>query len=316
MILAEGSRVLVTGGAGFIGHRLVARLLDRGYRVAVVDNLYSGMPMPAAKDGLSLFQADIRDADALARAFDEAAPDAVVHLAAVHHIPTCERERALALDVNIVGAERVLAECERLGVKLVVLASSGAVYAPVAGVLVEDETALEAIDNYSLCKIANESQGRLWVERTGGAVRIARIFNTVGHDDPNGHLIPDILEQLVRETGAIRLGNTSARRDYIHADDTADGLLAVLTQGAVEAPLEAFNIACGREYPVTEIIRIIGDLMAREVRCELDASRLRRVDRPSLVACTAKTKARTGWSAQSDLRETIRRTLAGRGVLA
>ena len=133
----------------------------------------------------------------------------------------------VAQDANIVGTEQVFAACERFDVGFAVIASSGAIYAPIDGELIEDDTPSEVIDNYSLCKIANEAQARLWSQRTGGLVRVARIFNTVGHDDPNGHLIPDILAQIPAgaESATISLGNTTTRRDYIHADDTAPALL-------------------------------------------------------------------------------------------
>ena len=317
MMIPTVRRVLVTGGAGFIGRRVVDRLCALGVQVTVVDNLCTGVSMPPQSPGLSTRLLDIRDADALARAFDEAAPEAVMNLAAIHHIPTCERERAYALDVNIVGAERVLEECERRSVAVTVLASSGAVYAPVEGALSEDATPLEAIDNYSLCKIANEQQARLWSERTSGVVRVARIFNTIGHDDPHGHLIPEVLEQIVGQGGSVsvKLGAMTSRRDYIHADDTADGLVALLTQGEVKAPFETFNIASGREYAVGEIIEAIADQMGVRVTCASDPSRLRRVDRPSLLASVIKIEERTGWAARHALRGAIRKTLQCRKVI-
>ncbi len=182
-------RILVTGGAGFIGHRAVTWLAQNSdsVKLAILDNLSVGLPMPSAQTELSTYHADIRDTDELQRAFKDFAPDTIIHLAAVHHIPTCETRRSYALDVNVVGTENVLEAATLANVKRFTLASSGAVYDWNAGALVENESPLKPADNYSIAKYANETQVRLWADRTQNCARIARIFNTIGHDDPNGH---------------------------------------------------------------------------------------------------------------------------------
>ena len=142
MELPKIERVLITGGAGFIGYRAANILRANGYAVAVVDNEASGLKLPAPQNNLTPYFVDIRDKSGLEKAFDDFRPQRVVHLAAVHHIPTVERQRDYAQDVDILGTERVLANCERHAVDMVVMASSAAVYAPVEGVLKEDETPL------------------------------------------------------------------------------------------------------------------------------------------------------------------------------
>jgi nucleoside-diphosphate-sugar epimerase len=217
-------RFLVTGGADFIGYRVVDTLLtiDASAEVAVLDNLSVGMPMPIRRARLATYEGDIRDRERVERVIVEFHPDTIIHLAAVHHIPTCERQRAYSLDVNLVGTETVLEAAEAKGVGRFVLASSGAIYDWRDGALDETDTPLRPSDNYSLAKRTNEFQLAFWSDRTGGFARIARIFNTIGHDDPNAHLVPDIIAQIPpgQKSVEISLGNLSPRRDYIHADDS------------------------------------------------------------------------------------------------
>lgn len=214
---------MVTGGAGFIGNRVVRLLAERRVQVAVVDNLCAQMPMPAQTAFVHPFLCDIRDVVAMDAVFAAFKPDAVIHLAALHHVPTCEREPHRAMDMNVMGTQVVLDLAARYGAKHLVMASSAAVYDWWDAALVEDVTPVVATDVYSTTKIANEHQGKIWTASSGGRVAMARIFNVIGHDDPNGHVIPDILRQ-VRDGGeVVRLGNTAPRRDYTHADDTAAG---------------------------------------------------------------------------------------------
>jgi len=315
MDLPKVERVLIAGGAGFIGYRTANILREQGYAVAVVDNEVSGLKLPAPQNNLKPYLMDIRDKDGLGKIFDEFRPQRVVHLAAVHHIPTVERQRDYAQDVDIIGTERVLANCERHNVDMVVMASSAAVYAPIESILKEDETPLQAIDNYSLCKLTNEHQARFWTERTGGHARIMRFFNTVGPDDPTGHLLPDVLNQLRGKVGTatVRLGNITPRRDYIYVEDTAAACAALVANGEALAPVEAFNVCRGEEYSVMELVDLIGKFMGLEIRYEVDPARVRPVDRQSILGDNSKLRRRTGWMWKNDFPAIIRKTISGMG---
>lgn len=305
------ARVLVTGGAGLIGNRLVRRLSDNKVKTAIIDNLYVKMPMPEVSEYVVPYIADIRDKAAVERIFSEFRPQAIVHLAAIHHIPTCEREPYLAMDVNVMGTELMLEMAARHEAKAFVLASSAAVYDWVDQALVEDETPLRATDVYSTAKLANEYQLKCWSGRTGIKSVIARIFNVIGHDDPNGHLIPDILAQIGLEDGRVAkpwvsLGNTHTLRDYTHANDTASGLFAILDRWQVGDTIEAYNISRGSEHSVAEIVQLIGQYFGCEIEIRRDPARVRRVDRQHLLGDTEKTTQKLEWKAQYGIAEALK----------
>jgi UDP-glucose 4-epimerase len=306
-------RVLVTGGAGFVGSRIVEQLTGRGVCVAVLDNLSVGLPMPTASRLVLPVEGDIRDKDAIDRLFRGFAPQAVVHLAAVHHIPTCERERAYSLEVNVIGTEVILAASESSAVDLIVLASSGAVYDWQNGALEEDRSALAARDNYALAKLTNERQLAFWCDRTGKRGRIARLFNVIGPGDRNAHLIPDILRQI--PLGAheitIQLGNCTTKRDYICVDDAAAGFLAILTAAGTGDSLgpEAFNLCTGVEHSVFDLVEQIGAATGVRIKVEFDPARARRVDRPGQLGNPTKSARQLGWIAESSLADAIELTV-------
>lgn len=299
-------RVLVTGGAGFVGNRVVRLLSEKKIATGVVDNLFVGMPMPAASQYVTPYQIDIRDIAAIDGVFAAFKPDIVVHLAAIHHIPTCERDPHQAMDVNVLGTQVLLDACEKHNVKSFVLASSAAVYDWWDGPLIEDKTPSKPTDVYSTSKIANEGQVATWASRSGGKGVFARIFNVIGHDDPNGHLIPDILKQLDVENGkmmtpVVKLGNTQTLRDYTHANDTASGLMAILEHFDWGGSAEAFNLSRGKEHSVLDLIRVIGNYFGNDIEVVHDASRVRKVDRVHLLGDNTKSRTALQWSAQISL---------------
>ena len=303
-------RIIITGGAGFIGKRLVGELSKRGIVTAVVDNLFVKMPMPPASPFVRPYEVDIRDIAQIDRVFDEFQPQAVVHLAAIHHIPTCERHPHLAMDVNVLGTQVLLDAAEKYGVNSFVLASSAAVYDWWEGALIEDKTPLKATDVYSTGKLANEYQLSTWSSRSGGKAAIARIFNVIGHDDPNGHLIPDILSQLEIDQGRVRkplvrLGNIQPKRDYTHADDTARGIVAILDHMNWERPIEAFNLSRGEEHSVVDLVTIMGKYFRCEIAIQHDESRVRRVDRLHLLGDQEKSRSALGWKARFGIEEAL-----------
>lgn len=306
-------RLLVTGGAGMIGRRLTRQWHEAGGEVAVLDNLSSGLPMP---DQATLAVcADLGDGDTLAALLNDFRPDAIVHLAAVHHIPTCENQRAHCLDVNVVGTERLLAAAEQAQVARVVIASSGAVYAWQERPLAELTSPLAPCDNYALSKYSNEQQLRFWAERGRRVGRAARIFNAIGHDDPNGHLIPEVLAQLrTTRDGRVRLGNLSPRRDYLHADDIARGLIAVLNDPRSDVPFDTFNICSGVEHSVEQLVLQLGLILDIQVQVEVDPARQRRVDRPSQLGDPARMLQLLGWQPDLPFADALRRVVFPDGM--
>lgn len=296
-----------------IGRRLVRLLTDRGIDVAVLDDLSSGLPMP--EQAALAKRADIRDEEALDRLLGGFRPDAVVHLAAMHHIPTCERERALCLDINVTGTERVLAAAAKSQLGTVVVASSGAVYSWKESALSEDRSPTEPRDNYALSKLCNEHQLRLWCERTSGRGRVARIFNTIAADDPNAHLLPEMLAQMSAAPGEIarlRLGNLQSRRDYLHADEVAAGLVAILSDTRPER-FDVFNLCSGEEHSVEAVAGQLAACLGRTVRIEVDEAMRRRSDRPSQLGDPSKAERLLGWRARLSIRQSLERLLAERG---
>ena len=298
-------KIIVTGGAGFIGSHLVDLLLADGHKVLVLDNFSYGKKqfLPVENNLLSVAEGDITDKEFVNKQIKGFEPEIIFHLAALHHIPTCENKPDEALKINIEGTQHVLnaaAACTTL--KKIVFASSGAVYDIVDTPLLENQTPTIPYDIYSVSKLSGEYLMRLWANKFGKQALVARIFNTIGGRETNAHLVPEIVEQLLGGKSTIELGNLEPKRSYIDARDTSAGLYA-LSKIKSDKPFDVFNMGREDEYNVKEIVEMLGIAQDKPIEIIQSAARMRKVDRLKQQASMQKTKAATGWEPKYSVQE-------------
>ena len=299
--------VLVTGGAGFIGSALCRALVARGTRVVAYDNLRFGRPELLPPDPRCvLVPGDVRDGAAFRRVLHDTAPRAVCHLAALHFIPYCDAHPEEAMDVNVNGTRQVLDACRLARPEILLFASTAAVYPAEDGPF-REEDAPGPIDIYGTTKLMGEELARRFAAEAAVPTVIARLFNAFGPRDTNPHLIPDVLAQLGKGD-SVRLGNLEPVRDYVHLEDLAAALVTLLE--ADHESCSVFNVGSGEGRSVREVLAAFEAALGRPLSVVQDPGRVRKVERPRLVADTGKLRE-TGWRPQVGFQEGIRRLAAG-----
>lgn len=301
------TRVIVTGGYGFIGSRLCIHLASQGYEVVVIDNLALGTPanLPAtiAQDIISI-AADIRDHEAVTWYLEYYRPRTIYHLAAMHFIPACDANPLACIGVNVDGTQALLGACASASsVEAVVLASSAAVYKP-SDTAHDEDSALGPTDIYGLSKLWTEQLGALFHRETGINVGVARIFNVFGPGETNAHLIPSIIQQL-QHGHALRLGTLSTGRDYVFVDDVARALIA-LGQVCPEHGLLTCNVGSERMVDGYQLVHAIGALLQSPLDLQTDPARVRPSDRPCLLSNCQRAHELLGWHATTSLEDGLR----------
>ena len=301
---------MVTGGAGFVGRELV-RSLSAKADVLVADLLRYGTPdwLTDADATFEFRRVDIRDAAATRALIEEARPDVIVHLAAIHYIPECDNDPANAVATNVAGTVNLLAGCPP-GVRFV-FASSGAVYEPDEADHREFESTLGPADIYGITKLQGEQYVRAFAADRGIDAAIVRLFNVIGPGETNPHLLPAIVAQLREGRTSINLGNTWPKRDYIDVLDAAGGFAAAaLGSNSEGVACETVNLGSGQQYSVDEILARMRSVLGLEFEVRQDPTRMRAVDRPFLGADISHIAEVFGWRPAHELDETLKRTWA------
>ena len=247
-------RVLVTGGAGFIGSHIVDQLIANGHEPSVVDDLSSGTRANLPGD-VPVYPVDIRDAGGLRAAFDEARPEAVCHQAAQLSVSRSVREPEFDADVNIRGLLQVFGNAVRVGARRIVFASSGGVlYGEVETPATEDHPAAP-ISPYGVTKLAGEGYLRFFTREfgiEGVALRYSNVFGP--RQSPHGEagVVAIFAKKLLAGEPVTINGDGRYVRDYVYGADVARANVAALTADRGES-FAAFNIGTGRPTDVNEI---------------------------------------------------------------
>jgi UDP-glucose-4-epimerase GalE len=300
-------RVLVTGGAGYIGSHAVRELRDAGHDVAVLDDLSYGhrAALPA---GVPLIEADLADAAALSRALEGAA--AVIHFAGLLTVAESVRDPAAYYRANVVKGLALLDAMNAAGVRRIVFSSTCAVYGVPLRVPIDEDHPQDPINAYGATKRAFERA--LQDYATAGLLRgvALRYFNAAGchpdgslgeDHDPEVHLIPLAVDAaLGRAPGLVVNGEDydtpdgTCVRDYIHVQDLARAHVSALALEA-GAPFQAFNLGTGQGRSVREVIAAVEGVTGRPV--PVTAGPRRPGDPPMLVARPDRARAALGFSA-------------------
>ena len=247
-------KVVVTGGAGFIGSSLCKTLLEQGAQVTAFDNLYSGK-IDFIKDhideGLNFVEGDIRDPNAIEKATMNC--KIIFHLAAQTSVPFSMENPKEDSEINVIGTLNVLEAARKAGARMV-FASSCAVYGNPEKRPTPETYPTKPIAFYGLTKLIGENYCRFYQESYGLEVVVLRIFNVYG---PNCHgAIYDFLNKLQKSPNKLEvLGTGKQSRDFVYVTDMVDALLKVATIS--EAAGQVFNIGSGTTTSVAELAKMI-----------------------------------------------------------
>jgi len=260
-------KVLVTGGAGFIGSHLVDELLARGHAVTVLDDLSSGS-MDNLKNHVSnpsfrFIRGDIRDAKAVERAMADI--DAVIHEAAMVSVPRSIKDPELASSVNVGGTLSMLRASLNRGVERFVYSSSCAVYGEQEKLPIPEDAPPNPLSPYASSKLMAEENCRKFFDREGLETVCLRYFNVYGPRQSGGEyagVMIKFLERLRANRPPIIYGDGEQTRDFVYVSDVVGATLLALERNGAAG--EVINIGTGKETSINRLCEVFLRVGAKE----------------------------------------------------
>jgi len=308
-------RVLVTGGAGYVGSVSVEALLDAGHEVVVLDDLSTGH-RGALPSAVAAVEGSVTDAVLLREILERQRSEAVLHCAARSLVGESLADPAGYYRDNVGGGLTLLEAMRATGVRRLVFSSSAAVYGEPASAPVTEDAPLQPISPYGETKRAFEAMLE-WYGRAYGLRSISlRYFNAAGASasngedhDPETHLIPNVVAAALGMRELVLFGDDyptpdgTPIRDYIHVADLADAHLLALEATASGTGAEAYNLGSGRGFSVREVLTVAEAIAGRPIAHRIGPRRPG--DPPVLVASAERAASVLGWRARRGSLEEI-----------
>jgi len=300
-------KILVTGGAGFIGSHVVDALIEAGHAVSVVDNLWEhgGGKLENINSKATFYKMDIRDA-ALSDVFQKEQPEVICHLAAQHSVKISTDDPVHDASVNILGLINILQNATRFGVRKIIFSSSGATYGTVEKMPVDETVTQHPESPYGITKMSSEYYLRFWKEMHGLDFTILRYGNVYGpRQDPLGEAgVIAIFSRQILLKEPVRIDwDGEQQKDYVYVGDVARANLISISAG----DSETLCIASGKGTSVNAIYRALVEEVGHEVEIR------RAPKRPGDIYLTyfdcSKAQSKLNWKADVNFKEGIHNTV-------
>ena len=260
-------KILITGGAGFIGSTLAKKALERGWDVRILDNLSTKLASTAEelkKMGIEIILGDIRDSDSVQRAMQGC--DAVAHLAAQVSVPLSVSNPKETMNINVEGTSNVLNACFVHGIRRMVMASSAAVYGEAESLPLKEEDAGQVLSPYAESKWINETQ-ILEARKKGLQATALRFFNVYGvgqrPDGAYAAVIPKFADMMAQGIAPQINGDGLHTRDFVHVHDVCSAIFSLI-EGEWEAEkYHVYNVATQTKITLLDLIEAINNTLIK-----------------------------------------------------
>lgn len=321
-------KILITGGAGFVGSQLGKHLHLMGHQIVLLDNMSFGHLDNLLLNGAPFGQfvcRDIRDGDLAAQM---EGVDTVFHLAGIAALPVCQEDPRAAYDVNVAGVGNVLESARRAGLRRVVFSSTSAVYEKTKSERFSEDDEVRPDLIYASTKAAAEHLCDAFSINYGMDIVICRFFNVYGpHQDvtrTSPPLTSYVARELVMDRAPNLFNNSDAKRDYVHSDDVVE-LLTRMLLDETDFRADRFNVCSGRGYSVPELYDVFLSVSGKSIAANyndpttfwnkypilferglaLSRSRVAEEVFKNAIGNPEKTRQKFGWEAKTGIRQGI-----------
>ncbi|PIT97460.1 UDP-glucose 4-epimerase [Candidatus Berkelbacteria bacterium CG10_big_fil_rev_8_21_14_0_10_41_12] len=293
------SKILVTGGAGFIGSNLVDELMKRNHEISVIDDLSTGKKENVNKRA-KFFEADITDKDALDKIFNEIKPEIIFHLAAQASVIVSAQDPVLDIKTNVIGTVNLLSLAKQFGAgKFIFSSTGGAIYGDDASRPTPENSEAKPISPYGIDKLFGEKFiGYFTSEKLRTIIlRYANVYGPRQNPEGEAGIVAIFLGRMIKNTPVEIYGDGSHTRDFVYVGDVVEANIK-----ALESDVDGiFNIGTGQETTVNDITKILIGLT--NSKSKITHVEYKAKEQAHSCLDINKTKKHLGWKPQVSLKE-------------
>lgn len=298
-------RILVTGGAGFIGSNIVDKLIELGYEVAVIDNISTGK-IEKLNSKAKFYKLDITDAESMIKTFMEYRPEVCIHHAAQVDVQKSIKEPMFDLNVNIVGTLNILEACIKSNVRKIIYASSAAAYGEPQYLPVDELHKTNPISLYGISKHTPEHHIEVYGKLHGLNYTILRYSNAYGirqEYEGEGGVIAIFLNKIIQDETPVIYGDGKQTRDFIYVKDIVEANVTAINKG----DNEIINISNNNNISINELVEVLAKICNKNIQPSYKDARGGDIIHSYMD--NKKASVLLGWEPKYSLEEGLKETL-------
>lgn len=295
--------VLIFGIGGFVGPYLAQEFLDAGYQVSGSDIVENKL----LSQGVTFYQANILDPEAVNGVIQKCVPDIVVNLAAISSVGISWRIPQKTIEVNVIGTLNILEVVKKLpALPKVLLVGSSEEY-DISDAPMSEEQPIRANNPYGISKVTQERFATIYKEQYGLKIYYVRPFNHTGVGQRDTFVLPSFCKQVAEiektgKPGTIKVGNLEAMRDFSHVKDIVRAYRMVVESDENDI---VFNIGSGEVHSLKNLLDYIISLSSVRINIEVDPERFRPIDNPFICCDNSFIKRELGWEPRYNVKEAL-----------
>jgi len=301
-------KVLITGGAGFIGANFVYTFLDLGYKVSIIERTGANFwRLEKIKSRIKIYSPDLLEYDKIEKCIRQIKPDIVIHFAAYGAYQSKQQEIKTTINTNVLGTVNLVNACQKIGVKCFINTGTNSEYG-IKNKPMKESDVLEADNLYGITKSATTLYCQMMARKFNFPVVTIRPFAVYGYFEERERLMPSIIKACL-QSSKLELSRPDSVRDFIFIEDLMSAYILTI-KNIKKIKGEVFNLGTGTQHTIAQVVALIKKITNSNIKPEYSKIKTAQTEPKIWVADISKAKRMLNWKPKYSLEEGLKKNTA------